>query len=63
MGAKAGRPAVERAFKADECADQQGACYASDDNEVVVIHVAVYLQVYLTPDASSIFRITAQFFW
>jgi hypothetical protein len=54
---------MERALKPDHGANQQSACYASDNNKVVVIHVTAYLQVYLTPDASSIFRITAQFFW
>ena len=99
MGAKPRWPAVKRALEADHGANQKGACYSSDNNEVVVIHVfglfAVifdvgrhggrrygkydrnrechglrvarhdrpHLQVYFTPDASSIFRITAQFFW
>jgi hypothetical protein len=59
MGAKSGRTAMEGALKPDHGADQQGACYSSDDNKIVVIHVTAYLQVYLTPDASSILRNTA----
>src|SRR5919112_887340 len=62
MGAKTGGAAMERALKADHRADQQGACYASDDYQIVVVHVSAYLQVYLTPVASSILRSTAQSF-
>jgi hypothetical protein len=62
MGAKAGRPAVEGAFKADQRADKQGTRYASDNDKIVVTHVLAYLQVYLMPDASSILRSTAQSF-